>query len=359
MSRRRLCANIEHRDFLVPDRVDPIAGLVEGGVVDVHWHAALMDHRATFNILKREEAIAAAADGAEPLRSPDELVENALLLTVELVDAHAADPIVDFDARRALQGVDVADLADAADGELRAVGRKRQAANAADRADALHAIPGVQRRRFYDAELHSGRRVPDDNVADAIARRQMPDIIGISAHIQHRAEMRRCAFFVATKFVQLFSRGDVPDSADHIVGDAGDFRPIRRYGEMTNLPGMRVIDRAHGAAILNVPPDQPAIVAAGDRGIADDAHGGYITAMIRLFDPLDILLSRVDLMHFVVGAGDEQALGVWHARDGKQNVAAGDLTGDTEVARIGGHYARTSRIGSVPGSVSGTGRAPT
>src|SRR5438477_424899 len=101
-----------------------------------------MNRGVVAGVAEEDEAVAAAADGAQPVivGMPDELVEKALLVALEFADPLAAAPVVDLDARRAGQPIDVADLADAADGDLRAVGREGERADAADRADALHAV---------------------------------------------------------------------------------------------------------------------------------------------------------------------------------------------------------------------------
>src|SRR5262245_39677885 len=136
----------------MPDGVDLRAVFVGGGVVDVHWDIALVNQGPVDGIMKDDEAARPAADGAQPVGRPDQFVEDALLAG-ELVDAHAADPIEDLNARWALQGIDVADLPDTADGKLRAVGRECQTTHAADRADALDAVPGVERRCLDSAQL--------------------------------------------------------------------------------------------------------------------------------------------------------------------------------------------------------------
>src|SRR6266496_826699 len=194
------------------------------------------------------------------------------------MNAHAADPIEDLDTRRALQRIDVADLADATDGT-----------------DALRAVPGVKRRRLDGAKLLAGCRVPNHHVPYAVAGRQVSAVVGVSAHVEHRAEIRRRAFLVAAQLVQLFAGGDVSNTSDHVIGDSGDFRSVRRKREMAQLPRMGV-DGADSAAILRVPPDEPAVVCAGHYGVADDAHAGDVAAMVGVFDGLDVLLSGVDLV---------------------------------------------------------------
>src|SRR5262245_33315202 len=95
------------------------------------------------------------------------------------------------------------------------------------------------------------------------------------------------------------------------------------------------VDRTDGPAILHVPPDEPAVVAAGDGRIADEANARGVTAMIGVFDLLDSLLSEI--VDLVLGTAYEQALAVRGPRHGQEDVAALDFTGDAEIARIGGH----------------------
>src|SRR5207244_7348076 len=98
---------------------------------------------------EHDDAVGTAADGAEPfvLRLIDKAIDDAVGAG-EFEDALAAGPVEDFDARRPLQGIDVADLADAADGEVRAVRRECECPDATDGANALHAVPRVERGRI-------------------------------------------------------------------------------------------------------------------------------------------------------------------------------------------------------------------
>src|ERR1019366_1209231 len=99
----------------------------------------LVNHRAIGRLVEEDESVRAAADAAQPsiVGMPEEAVDDALLLAGELVNALPACPVMDFDARRTAQAIDVVDLPDPADGELGAVRRERQRTDAPDGANAL------------------------------------------------------------------------------------------------------------------------------------------------------------------------------------------------------------------------------
>ena len=94
-----------------------LGGFGEAGSPTELIHA-LVDHGAARGVIEHDEAVAAAADGAQPiaLGMIEETVDDAVL-ACEFQGALAACPVEDFDARRPLQGIDVIDLADAAHGQ--------------------------------------------------------------------------------------------------------------------------------------------------------------------------------------------------------------------------------------------------
>ena len=135
----------------------------------------------------------------------------------------ALAPVEDLDAGRAVEVVDVADLADAADGEPLAVGREGQRADAADRVTPLHRVPGVHAGRLERGGLLARRDVPDDDVADLVAGRQ---VAGRRARRRRRrastgSGAASVSAWPRSSWTQLAGLG-VPEPADHVVGDAGD-----------------------------------------------------------------------------------------------------------------------------------------
>ena len=83
--------------------------------------------------------------------------------------------------------------------------------------------------------------------------------------------MRRL-LLVAAQFVAHRAGLGVPEPADHVVGDAGDDRAVGRGDDVADP--LRVgVDRADLRAGLEVPPDQLAVVAAGD-GLAGPRRPG-------------------------------------------------------------------------------------
>ena len=84
---------------------------------------------------------------------------------------------------------------------------------------------------------------------------------------------------MAAQFVEHFAVGGVPEPAHHVVGDTGDRFAIGRSDDFTN-PFCMCFDRADLFARLDVPPDEPAVVAAGDGRLAGQGQAGDVALML-------------------------------------------------------------------------------
>src|SRR5437870_4024730 len=98
-------------------------------------------------------------------------------------------------------------------------------------------------------------------------------------------------------------------------------------------------DVAHLAAALQVPPDQPAVVTAGNDRLAREANAGDVAAVIGQLAVLRRGLRCIQLVNLSVRAGDDEPARVRHTRDGEQNVAAGDLADTSQIARLAWRHA--------------------
>src|SRR5207249_1299617 len=160
---------------------------------------------------------------------------------------------------------------------------------------------------------------------------------------------------------------------------------VRRESEFADP--LRVgLDGANLLVLLDVPPDQLAVVAAGDERAARQRQAGDVAGVAREFLVLRLWGGEVGLVDLEVGAAGEDAAAVRDARDAQEDARPRHVLGELELFEIDGHeslagiltrrasegsrpslarrvgvsgYASTSFTGLMPGSVSGTGRAPT
>src|SRR5262249_40452617 len=181
----------------------------------------------------------------------------------EQLRALAGLPIEHLDAGRPLQVIDVADLADAAHRQRLAVRRERQAADAADRVDTLLAVPRVHARRLDAGDELARRRLPDADVADLVAGRQVLAVGRERDGVEHRREVVGRLLLVPLQLVQQLAGAGVPQLAHHVVGDAGERLAVGAGRDLAYPPGMR-LDGAARLLLRHVPPDQLAVVAARD-----------------------------------------------------------------------------------------------
>ncbi len=138
------------------------------------------------------------------------------------------------------------------------------------------------------------------------------------------------------------------------------------------------IDLPDLRAGLDVPPDQSTVVPAGDQRRAGQRDAGHVTVMTAQLFGLRLGLVQVDLANREVGAAAEKPgwcrgfrarANTISRRDSSlttlnfSGFAAGIVRTSEGIGAVfqftAFAYARTARIGSVPGSVRGTGRTPT
>ena len=119
-----------------------------------------------------------------------------------------------------------------------AVGRKRQRADAADRVPPLDRVPGVELGCLERGQRSAGIDIPDDDVADLVAGRQMA-AVGRDGHgEEHRGEVGRRQLGMAAQLVDQPAARDIPEPADHVVGHAGDDASIGRGRDAADPFGM-------------------------------------------------------------------------------------------------------------------------
>src|SRR5262249_41510657 len=136
-------------------------------------------------------------------------------------------------------------------------------------------------RRVGRPDLLAGRRLPDDDFADLVAGRDVLAVGGEGAGVEHRREVVGRDLGVAAQLVPLLTRGGVPDAADHVVGDAHNRLAVRRGDDGTNPFGVGVLDGADRRPFRAVPPDEFAVPAAGDEGVAGQGNAGDVAAVPR------------------------------------------------------------------------------
>src|SRR5262245_44754806 len=93
-------------------------------IVNVHRCLFLFDRLLCVQIEEHQEAVSSPTSAEEPfpLGMEFEVIDKAVeFVAWELVSALGALPVEDLDARSAVEMINIADLADAADGQLRPV----------------------------------------------------------------------------------------------------------------------------------------------------------------------------------------------------------------------------------------------
>src|SRR5207237_3971427 len=103
------------------------------------------------------------------------------------------------------------------------------------------------------------------------------------------------------------------------------------------------LDRAELAGFGAVPPDQPAIVAAGDEDVAGEGEAGDVALVAAEFLGLGFGRGRVELVDLGVGAGDEQASTIRDAGDGEEDAGAGEVLGELEMIQVHGNLGEWMR----------------
>src|SRR6266568_206631 len=106
-------------DASVPCQDERLAAGIEHEVVDVHRNLVLLDRLVRLQVEEHQKAVARPAGPEQPLalRVKFEVIHEPLeLVAGELVGALRRLPVEDLDTGVALEVVDVADLADTADG---------------------------------------------------------------------------------------------------------------------------------------------------------------------------------------------------------------------------------------------------
>src|SRR5205807_3687591 len=129
-------------------------------------------------------------------------------------------------------------------------------------------------------------------------------------------------------------------------------------------PAFMRVHRADLRARLGVPPDEPAVVAAGDEGVAGQGDAGDVAVVLAQFLRLRLGGGEVDLVDLEVGAAGEEARAVRHPRQAEPGGANRVRLRRLELVQLPHGFtsslaqASTSLPGLVPGSVTGPGRQP-
>ena len=143
------------------------------------------------------------------------------------------------------------------------------------------------------------------------------------------------------------------------------------------------VDRRGSGAGFDIPPDQPAIIAAGDEGRSGQREAGDVAVVTAELPRFGFCLLQVEPLDREVGPAEIDLAAARFTRQGEDDLLACqffddlDLVGSRcvhlrDLGSIGAgetwlhggptgstDYASTSLTGSVPESVSGTGREPT
>ena len=164
------------------------------------WRGSFLASRSK-NIRKPSLA-PPAASSQSPSGMEGQVLDQPLeLVAGELVRPLALPPVEDLDAGLAFEVVDVADLADPADGQQVAVGREGQRRGC--RRSSAGAAVGSQVYIIGASSVASrlpGGDLPDDDVADLVAGRQVPAVGREGAGVEHRGEVVRRRLGVAAQF---------------------------------------------------------------------------------------------------------------------------------------------------------------
>ena len=113
---------------MMADGIDLVAGLVEREVMDVHRDFSCASTFLAAGSKKRRKPSLSPPAAEQPVAPgvKSRYSTRPASLALELAEPLALSPVEDFDPGLAVQVVDVGDLADAADGESRPVGREGQ-----------------------------------------------------------------------------------------------------------------------------------------------------------------------------------------------------------------------------------------
>src|SRR5262245_44056452 len=175
---------------------------------------------------------------------------------------------------------------------------------------------------------------------------------------------------VSVQLRAQFSGGNLPQATGHVVADASNQLTVRRSDKLANPAAVGVFDLVYDLAV-KLPPQQFAIVAAADQQVAGDGYSGDEAGVTRERKELGFFCERINVVNIAVRCTDEDAAAPRRAAQTEKDLLAGvlfqwfqlEIRGHGEVVSIIEYkmrvYARTSRTGLVPISVSGTGRLPT
>jgi hypothetical protein len=114
---------------------------------------------------------------------------------------------------------------------------------------------------------------------------------------------------------------DIPEAANHVVGHTRDNVTIWCGGHGAD-PFAVSIHLADFRTRLDVPPDQAAVVTAGDQRRASKGHAGHVAIMTAQLDRLGLGLVQIDLVDRKVRAAAENPARARFSRQGEHDIAA-------------------------------------
>src|SRR5262249_45350689 len=94
------------------------------------------------------------------------------------------------------------------------------------------------------------------------------------------------------------------------------------------------LELAHHFARRRVPPDQLAIVTAGDELSARERQSRHIAGVARHRDGRKFLSRAIKVIDVAIGTAEKDALRARHAREAKAGVSAAEFLRDFEFRRV-------------------------
>ncbi|MFO1095057.1 MAG: hypothetical protein U0992_17385 [Planctomycetaceae bacterium] len=130
--------------------------------------------------------------------------------------------------------------------------------------------------------------------------------------------------------------GGVPGLHLHVVGDADDASGVRR-GEHTADPAVVGFDVADELVVGGGPPDESAVVAAGDEVVTGECEAGDVAAVAvaAAGDALRLFFGDVEFVDVEVGAADKEAFCGRDAGDGEEDVFGFPFGDAVEMVGVG------------------------
>ena len=141
---------------------------------------------------------------------------------------------------------------------------------------ALLRVPGIHHWGFQFGQRLAARGIPNDQMSGSIPCDNRLTVWREGDRIQHGRKMMRRLGFVPGQCVDQLARFDIPDLAQHIVSNARDPLAIGRNHHFSN-PTIMGSERSHRSALLQIPPDQLAVIATRDKLLTNNHRPHDIT----------------------------------------------------------------------------------